>query len=161
MTKELLNEMFDYKDGNLFYKIKTGLRVKIGDVAGSVKTNGYRQIIINYKAYRAHRLIWMFHNGDIKTGLEIDHINQNKSDNRIENLRLATRSQNKSNGKKYKNNTSRFKGVCWHKRNKKWVAQIKYNNKKIYLGYFATPELAREAYVAAAEKLHGDFACWE
>ena len=96
MNKELLHELFEYKNGNLIYKISTAKCIKIGEVAGNINTNGYRRIVINKKVYQAHRLIWMFHNGDIETGLQIDHINQIKDDNRIENLRLATRSQNKS-----------------------------------------------------------------
>ena len=161
MNKELLHELFEYKNGNLIYKISTAKCIKIGEVAGNINTNGYRRIVINKKVYQAHRLIWMFHNGDIETGLQIDHINQIKDDIRIENLRLATRSQNKSNSTKQKNNTSGLKGVSWHKHAKKWEARIMHNKKNIHLGLFATAELAHDAYVSAAAKLHGEFACWE
>lgn len=160
--KQQLNELFDYKDGQLIYKINTAKCIKIGDIAGSIcKTNGYRVIRINKILYKAHRLIWIYFNGDIDTALQIDHINHIRSDNRIENLRLATRSQNGSNTTKQKNNTSGYKGVSWSKQYKKWVAQIMKNKKLIYLGLFATPELAHAAYIAAAEKLHKEFACWE
>lgn len=109
----------------------------------------------------AHRLIWMFHYGDISDGLEIDHIDRNSKNNRIENLRLSTSSQNKCNRSKRKDCSSGYKGVETSKTTKKYRARIRYNNKKIHLGYFDTAELARDAYVAAATKLHGDFACWE
>lgn len=161
MNKELLHELFEYKDGNLIYKIKPSNNRNIGDVAGTIDTKGYRVIKINYKRYMAHRLVWTYHNGEIPTGLQIDHINQIKDDNRIENLRLATHSQNQSNATKNKINKSGFKGVSWHKRSKKWMAMIGHNNKKINIGGFSTPELASEAYKAAAIKLNGDFACWE
>ena len=158
MNKEQLNERFEYKDGQLIYKIKTSKKMNIGDEAGSVDNRGYRVIIINYKRYMAHRLVWTYHNGEIPTGFEIDHINQTKADNRIENLRLATPSQNRSNVTKYKNNTSGFKGVSWNKRDKKWQAFIMHNKKSIRLGRFATPELAHAAYKQAATKHQGDFA---
>ena len=160
--KQQLNELFDYKDGQLIWKISTAKCIKIGDIAGSIcKTNGYRVIRINKILYKAHRLIWIYFNGDIDTALQIDHINQIRSDNRIENLRLATRSQNGSNRPKQKDNTSGYKGVSWSKQHKKWVAQIIKNKKLIYLGLFATPEVASQAYNAAATKLQGEFACWE
>ena len=158
--KQQLNELFDYKDGHLIYKIKTS-NMHIGDVAGTINKLGYRRIEINSKAYGAHRLIWIMHNGDIETGLQIDHINQIKTDNRIENLRLATHSQNQSNRPKQKDNKSGFKGVSWKRQHKKWVAQINHNNKKIHIGYFDTPELAHAAYIAATIKLQGEYACWE
>ena len=158
MTQKQLHEMFEYKNGQLIYKIKTSRKVKIGDVAGYVNKLGYRQISINYKLYQAHRLIWIMHNGDIETGLDIDHIDRNPSNNRIENLRVSTRSQNRSNSTKQKNNTSGYKGVSWHKCAKKWMACIKHNQIHIHLGLFATPELAHAAYVDAATKLHKDFA---
>jgi len=158
MNKELLHERFEYKDGQLIYKISTGRRVKIGDVAGTIDTNGYRRISINKKRYMAHRLVWTYHNGEIQTGYQIDHMNGVKDDNRIENLRLATPSQNSSNRPKNKINKSGFKGVSWHKRDKKWQADIMHNNKTIRLGLFATPELAHDAYVGAATKHQGEFA---
>jgi HNH endonuclease/AP2 domain len=105
-----------------------------------------------------HRVIYEYYHGSIPKGFEIDHINQDKLDNRLENLRLATRSQNSQNKSKQKNNTSGFKGAYWHKENKKWNAAITVNNKLIHLGFFETPELAHETYKQAAIELHGEFA---
>ena len=163
MNKEQLNERFEYKDGNLIYKIKNknAHGINIGDVVGTIDTKGYRVIKINKKVYKAHRLIWIYHNGDIEDGLFIDHIDRNPLNNKIENLRLATRSQNGSNATKNITNTSGYKGVSWHKRSKKWMASIKYNCKTINIGGFSTAELASEAYKVAAIKYKGDYACWE
>jgi len=162
MTKEQLHELFEYKDGNLIYKIRRGPRGKIGDVAGSIcKTTGYRRIPINKKFHKAHRLVWIYYNGEIPIGLDIDHINRVKTDNRIQNLRLATNAQNTQNVTKYKINTSGYKGVHYRKDVEKWVARISIDNKRIHLGFYETAELAGEAYKSAAEKLHKEFACWE
>lgn len=87
-----------------------------------------------------------------------DHKNGNTLDNQRHNLRIATRSQNKQNSKKYRNNKSGFKGVSFHRRIGKWMAAIQVNGKPHYLGYHPTPEAAHAAYCAAAKELHGDFA---
>lgn len=160
-TQEQLRERFEYKDGQLIYKIKPCKRINIGDVAGCICDNAYRDIMINNKVYKAHRLIWIMHNGNIQEDMNIDHINQIKHDNRIENLRLATPSENKCNTIRYKTNTSGYKGVLWCKQKKKWKAQIRHNYKNIYLGLRDTPEAAYELYIAAAKELHGEFACTE
>jgi hypothetical protein len=159
MNQQLLHERFEYKDGNLIWKIKSSPKTKIGDVAGNLSVRGYVVVQINGKTYKAHRLVWIYHNGDIPAGIEIDHINEVKNDNRIDNLRLATSSQNKCNVSKPKRNTSGFKGVTYSKAGKrKWVAQISINNKNIYLGCRDTKEAAYELYKAATIKYHGEFA---
>ena len=86
----------------------------------------------------------------------VDHINGNVLDNRRSNLRICTKHQNTMN--KIVTNTSGYKGVSWHKRDKKWQAQIKINYVNIHLGLFSTPELAHKAYCEAAIKYHGEFA---
>jgi hypothetical protein len=92
--------------------------------------------------------------------LQVDHIDGNGLYNRRENLRLATPAQNRHN-RRYKNprTTSRFKGVSWHKRAGKWVAEIKAGEVRRYLGLHETEEQAAAAYIAAARELHGEFAC--
>lgn len=87
----------------------------------------------------------------------MDHKNKNRLDNRKENLRICTPSQNQHNKPIYANNKSGYKGVTWHSIGKKWQAQIMINNKYKYLGLFETPKLAYEAYCKVAIELHGEF----
>ena len=161
LTVDLLNHLFEYdkETGNLIWKIKPSRRghsVKVGDIAGTLKSHGYICVGINYNSYRAHRLIFLMHKGYLpKT---IDHINGDKLDNRIENLRAATVGQNQHNRKTNANNTSGYKGVCWNKAQKKWVARITLERKNIHLGYFANVEEASEVVRKAREELHGSFA---
>jgi len=93
-----------------------------------------------------------------KVGFEIDHINRNKLDNRKNNLRYCSRSQNIWNRGIQKSNTSGFNGVTWHKRIKKWQVRIAINNKRLHLGYFSDIKLAADTYNAYATSLHGKFA---
>jgi hypothetical protein len=161
LTVDLLNHLFEYdkETGNLIWKIKPSRRghsVKAGDIAGTLKSHGYLCVGINYNSYRAHRLIFLMHKGYLpKT---IDHINGDKLDNRIENLRAATVGQNQHNRKTNANNTSGYKGVSWNKAQKKWTARITLERKIIHLGYFANVEEAAEVVRKAREELHGSFA---
>jgi hypothetical protein len=161
LTVDLLNHLFEYdkETGNLIWKIKPSSRghsVKVGDIAGTLKSHGYICVGINYNSYRAHRLIFLMHKGYLpKT---VDHINGDKLDNRIENLRAATVGQNQHNRKTNANNTSGYKGVSWSKAQKKWAARITLERKNIHLGYFANVEEAAEVVRKAREELHGDFA---
>lgn len=88
----------------------------------------------------------------------VDHINRNGLDNRRSNLRLATHSQNMINRKLQANNSSGYRGVYWHTRDKKWISQIRVNNKSVYLGCFLEIQDAVSAYQDAAKKYFGDFA---
>jgi hypothetical protein len=89
--------------------------------------------------------------------LHVDHRDGDGLNNRRDNLRLATRSQNMHNRRVNRNSKSGFKGVFWHKAGKKWMAQIKINGEPIYLGLFASPEEAHAAYRRASEQYHGEF----
>ena len=150
-----IKELFEYKDGKLFWKVRKAHRIEIGDRAGCMDKLGYRYIGIDYKIYREHRLIWLLHYGYFPERL--DHINRIKDDNRIENLREVTRSQNHMNSKKRKNTTSKYKGVCWDKENNKWRSQIKLKGKLIHLGRFHSEVEAAEAYNRKAIELFGEF----
>ena len=90
-------------------------------------------------------------------GLEVDHDDGDGLNNRRGNLRVATHSQNMRNSRISRRNTSGFKGVYFHKKAGKWASQIKFNGKKKYIGCFASPEEAHEAYCRASKELHGDF----
>ena len=95
----MLNSIFEYKDGEFISKINNGKRKKNHVVRFSKVSSGYYSTRINYNKYYKHRLVWIYHYGEIPKHKEVDHINGDKSDNRIENIRLATRSQNNMNKK--------------------------------------------------------------
>jgi len=126
---------------------------KVGSVAGRINHDGYVQIMVHGKRYLGHRLAWLYVNGNFPES-QIDHINRNKSDNRIANLRLADFKTNGQNKPVPKNNTSGIKGVCWNKNAGKWQAQIKINKKVTYLGLFKSENAAAEAYKTASLKHH-------
>lgn len=133
---------------------------KYRENSGYPNANGYIYIYHQGKYRKVHQLIWEHVHGDIPDDLFIDHINGIRSDNRICNLRLATRTQNGENRKKLaKNNTSCFRGVSLKKSTGKWIAGIKKNGVRIHLGYFQTKEEAYKAYCAAAVKLHSFNPC--
>ena len=96
---------------------------------------------------------------ELVAGEQVDHIDRDPLNNRRENLRLATGSENMRNLVKHKDNTSGYKGVYFHKGTRKWQAKIAVNHKQIHLGLFDTPEAAAAAYDTAALVLHGTFAC--
>lgn len=154
-----MNDIKNYLDystetGFFTWKKIRSYQSKIGGVAGSTNSDGY--ILIGYKGkrYYAHRLAWFFCFGSIPVE-KIDHINEDKSDNRIENLRLATSVENSQNTSPVNSrNTSGFRGVCWHKRLNKWMAQIQVNKKHQHIGYYETASEASEAHFLAKTNLH-------
>jgi hypothetical protein len=164
MSQEEVKEFFEYDSqiGKLVWKFHPEMGSawngrNVGKVAGSESKRGYRQIGLKGTKYLAHRLTWIYFNGDIPEGLDIDHINRTPSDNRIENLRMATRRENIQNSKRVFNNKSGFRGVCWVEAMKAWRAQISIEGKRIYLGHFKTAEEAGAAYEKAARALNRDF----
>jgi hypothetical protein len=153
-----LRELFSYdpETGIFTRLVSASSRARAGDVAGSVGADGYRQIEIDGRGYKAHRLAWYWMTS-IWPRHQIDHINLSRADNRWKNLRMATCAENMWNTRAYASNTSGLKGVSWHNSTHKWRAQIKINGKNIYLGLSDTKEEAAALYAAAAEKLHGEF----
>jgi hypothetical protein len=104
--KDNLRKVFNYNEitGGLYYAINIGTKIKPGKRFGFVEEKGYIKGNLNKKTYREHRLVWIWHYGDIPENLQIDHINRIKTDNRIENLRLVTHSENNKNRNPYKIN---------------------------------------------------------
>ena len=132
-------------------------RFYAGSHPGWLNHDGYMYIGVNGTDYAAHRLAWLMATKTDPGEFEIDHIDGNRQNNAICNLRLATRLQNNKNTKIRKDNASGYKGVTYAKDRKKWRAVIYANKKNIHLGYFETAELASIAYCNAAKELHGDF----
>ncbi len=130
-----------------------------GAVAGRYNTDGdgYRQIGINRRLYKKHRLAWLYMTGAWPRH-EIDHINGDRGDNRFCNLREATASENRRNMRKRVNNTSGYKGVSLDAERGLWRARITVDGKDKLLGRFRSPERARIAYIFAAWDHFGDFA---
>jgi hypothetical protein len=130
--KTLKNLLLYNEDTGEFKWKKNHGRVKKNSPAGGVNSNGYILIMMYGKNYRAHRLAWLFVNGQLPED-QIDHINGEPTDNRISNLRAVSNIENCKNQKKPKNNTSGVVGVSWHKIDKKWMAHIAVKCKKITL----------------------------
>lgn len=146
MTQEYLKARFYYKDGYLLWKDMKG-RGKKNEKAGGMN-RGRRTIGLFGRRWLAHRLIFLYHHGVMPDF--IDHIDTNIDNNRIENLRQTTKSQNAGNRGKTKSNTSGFKGVWFKKSSQKWGATIQKNRKSMHLGVYETREAAHEAYKKAA-----------
>jgi len=156
LSKEYLHELFEYRDGNLYWKVKKAHRVKIGDKFGCHKEKGYSHGGIDGTNYLLHRLIYAWHHGEFPK--YIDHIDNNPSNNNIENLRKANWSQNQCNKKLLKSNTSGYKGVTWVENRNKWVVRVQANNKQHQIGYFDDLELAELVAIEARAKHHGQYA---
>jgi len=152
ITQEKLKELVDYVDGKLIAKINSKVR-KVGDALSSLTDKGYLRASVGGKSYRVHRLIFLYHHGYMPT--QVDHIDGNRMNNRIENLREATSSQNNQNRKA--TSSSGIKGVIWHKQSKKWVASICINRKSVHLGSFVSIEDAALVANKARQSTHGEF----
>jgi len=163
ISAERVRKLFSYdsETGHFYWRAKSNNNgANEGDLAGSLNGNGYRNIGIDGLSYKAHRLAWLLTKGEWPTG-ELDHVDGNRSNNAISNLRIATRSQNNSNARRRYNNVSGFKGVSFHKGDKRWRATIYVNKKCRHLGSFLSATEAHAAYCRAARELHGEFARFE
>ena len=155
MTQQELKKILEYdKDTGIFtWKVRKAYRTKIGSVAGTLY-KGYSYILISRKRYSAARLAWLYVYGEFPKN-NIDHINQNKSDNRISNLRDVTNSENMKNRPMMSSNFSGIVGVSWSKTREKWHAQIRNSGKVINLGLFDNVGDAKRAREEA--KIKYDF----
>lgn len=156
LTQKRLKEVFKYEDGKLLWENPTAKWMKKGTEAGFVTKYGYRYAAVDGKHVMVHRLIWLYHFGSLPEFL--DHIDGDRLNNRIENLRPATRAQNNQNARLRKDNKTGQKGVRWREDQQKWHATIKADKKQYHLGYFKDFEDAKNAYLIAAQHLHGKFA---
>ena len=149
---------FDYQDGNLIRKI--GRAGEVGQIAGCLhKGKGYIHVKIKAKSFKAHRLVFLYHNGYLPDF--VDHIDGNKRNNKIENLREATKEENCQNQKVRSTNTSGCKGVSWDKVKSKWKVALCKNYKSIYFGLYEDLELASLVAMEATELIHGRFSAYK
>ena len=158
-SQERLRELFQYnaQEGALYWRKRHNSQIDLTKPAGWLNKNGYHGMTVDGVRYRRHRLIWCYFNGPIGA-LEIDHINGKKGDDRIENLRIATRSQNQYNRPALATNKSGYKGVSRHVHGR-WVAWITdKDGRRRRIGSYETAQEAANAYAEAAISLHQDFA---
>jgi hypothetical protein len=153
-SQKKLQELFDYRDGELYWKVRIRTSIDLSKPAGYIGNDGYRAIQIEGKLYKAHRLIWKYHYGKDPKEF-IDHIDGNKSNNNIKNLRESTTQQNGFNRGPQKNNKLGIKGVS--KNGNKYIATIFINGKVKYLGVFNTIEEARLVREESEIKLFKEF----
>lgn len=141
--------------GIFLWKVSSG-RAVAGARAGCI-VGGYLVIRIDRKAYKAHRLAWLYMNGRWPRG-RLDHKDGDGANNRWGNIRRATHSQNMANRKVNRNNSSGLKGVCFMKANGRYAANVNKSGRRFYLGLYDTAELAHAAYQAKSNELFGEFA---
>ena len=156
VTADLVRSIytFDPEEGIFRYRETRSGKCKAGSVAGSRKPNGYVLMSINGLFFQAGRVAWLYMHGEWPTHT-IDHINRDRSDNRIANLRDVTNQVNSRNlGHQRANNTSGFVGVYFFKRSKRYHAQISHEGKLIFLGGYVDIQDAAKAYAEAKQKYH-------
>lgn len=157
LNHEYLIFLIDYNIETGIFKRKTdGIKFKSGDIATTSSGHGYLSIWVNGERYLAHRLAW-FYVFKVWPSECIDHINCDRKDNRILNLRIATKSQNNQNSKHRINNTSGHKGVTWHKRDKCWRVKCSVNGVNHDVGAYKNLSDAVLAYNAFAQNNHREF----
>jgi HNH endonuclease len=159
LTQKYLKSILEYdpKTGLFTWLVTLSLRKPKGCIAGFPQLKGRIKIGIRGHDYMAHRLAFLYMTGKWPE-YEIDHINENPSDNRWENLRHGTPHQNHGNRGKQVNNSSGYKGVCKPTGKNFFIAGIKVHGKRIHLGVFQKAEEAYAAYCAAAKKYYGKWA---
>lgn len=158
LTAERLRMLLDYDpDTGKFYRRTRHGGTVVGRETGTVSsTSGYIMISADNRRYNAHRLAWLHVHGTWP--VEVDHVNMDRSDNRLSNLREASRAENSCNRPVQRNNkSSGIKGVTWSHKRRKWLAQIGKDGKHYNLGAYSSIEEAATAYKDAADRLHGAF----
>lgn len=157
LTQDELKSKLHYDQNTGLFTVKKSYhKSNIGKVIEEKSSTGYIYIRINNKFYLAHRLAWLYIHGSEPLEL-IDHINRIRNDNRIVNLREATKAENGYNRKIGINNTSGIKGIIWYVRYNKWLARISINGIRKCIGYFKNIDDAEIAIINARKKYHGEF----
>ncbi|AVC42602.1 Fis family transcriptional regulator [Achromobacter xylosoxidans] len=148
---------YDPATGILTRKVTLAGNAKAGQQITGKNSSGYIQCVINTKFYYGHRLAWQLHYGEPPNGI-VDHINGNKSDNRISNLRIASSLGNVHNAALRKDNKSGVKGVFWDATRGRWRASVSLAGREVFSQIFESKEDAILAVRAARKQLHGSFA---
>ena len=156
ITQDQVKDLFEYRKGKLYWKIIPARNIKASGIAGSLNFGGYLQTTIKNKLYLNHRIIFLMFHGYLPKVL--DHIDGNRLNNQIENLREATAAQNQHNSKKPITNTSGVKCVFWHKQTKKWQVKLKTNGVSKSFGLYNDIKVAKFIAETMRYKYHGAFA---
>ena len=154
LSFELVDSLFAYKDGFLYKKLKTGLLST--RASGTKSSHGYMALKINGRMYLAHRIIYLLHHKTLPRYL--DHIDGNRFNNHIENLRSCSLGQNNMNCKKRVSNISGHKNVSYRKNLNKWIVEVQENKIRHYLGCFEDFDLACLVADEARNLYHKEFA---
>ena len=157
---EQLKSYFNYnpETGEVTWAKSPGRGCPIGKRAGCLRYDGYLIVRFQKTNYYLHRVIWAITHDEWPKEL-IDHIDKNRQNNKLSNLRQATKKENQRNRTSATNTSSQYLGVCYHIRNKKWQAQgIGPDGKNVYLGQFETEVEAADAYDNYALITYGDYA---
>jgi hypothetical protein len=158
LTQERLKELLKYDpETGLFYWLGGQKKTRAGQIAGTIDKDGYIIICVDQRLYRAHRLAWLWTHGEWPNG-QIDHRDRDRANNRISNLRDATKTQNMWNTARHPKSSTGVKGVQFDQRRGLYYATIKAGGRKIWLGYHQTIEAAAEARRAATVEHHQEFA---
>ncbi len=159
ITAERLREALSYDPltGIWTRRITTSSNARAGAIAGCLTPIGYLVIRLDGRLYASHRLAWLWMTG-VWPSSALDHKDLNKSNNKWDNLRESTMSQNLANTRRRSDNTSGVKGVTWFKERGKWMAKIQVQGKFHTIGYFDDLEIAAAAYAEAAKRYFGEFA---
>lgn len=149
---------YDKEKGGLIWSCNLGFKIKEGDSVGFLTEKGYVRFGLQGKQYMVHRVVWCLHFGDMPN-LQIDHKDRDKTNNRIENLRVVSNSENAQNHIKVRKNnkSSKFLGVSFDKNMKKFRATIVLNGKQELIGYFEDEKEASDAYLKRKKEIHSSF----
>lgn len=159
LTQERLRELLHYDPatGIFRWRVRPAKRVRAGDIAGHLNPNGYITIRVDGRLYYAQQLAFLYVTGEWPAG-DVDHRDGVRANNRWENLRPATRSENLRNMRLRSDNRSGLKGAHYRPSRGKWQSSIRVGNRTIRLGSFDSAEAAHAAYCEAAKKYFGEFA---
>lgn len=157
-SQQELARLFDYNalTGELRWRVSRAQRCA-GDIAGSLKKDGYWVVGLNNTTFKAHRIIWKLVSGKEPED-QIDHIDTDPSNNRWANLREASACQNMQNRTRHSNSSSGVKGVSYNKSERKWDAYIMADRKFRLIGRFKDKDIAARVVAEERQRLHGDFA---